>query len=343
MLLQIITNGGNTMKKIILVLSVIVLCFLVACNGIGKMEVREPNEYEGGTIQNITKYRIKINHSVKELVDTSDLIIEARLLSNLGSFDTSKILKEAGYNDVGDETIYTFYEMKVIQSIKGEVQKGETIKVRIRGGLYNDILYADEYSEKLTDDFDYIFFLNNSEYNEMPYELTSMAQGYLPFKENELSLNKKISNLSLFTQGQSKDSVIANIKNEMSSQKELVNKKAEMELQKAQNSLVWTEENGITIYEGGNTGKLKKYPVKSTTSETITSFLRSIKVSEKIEATPTEKIYHIGFYGAYENEDKIYMTISLTDNAVLCNGDWYKYECDINRKISEIFKDIKLD
>ena len=330
------------MKKIFLIIA-IVLCFLTACNDVGKAEVREPNEYDGGNLQSFSRYSMHTFSSVKELADASDLIIQVEILSNLGSFNTSEMLRKLGYEDVGHNVICTFYEMKVVETIKGKVQKGETIKVRIRGGLYNDILYADEYSEKLTDDFDYILFLNNSEYNEMPYELTSMAQGYLPFKKNELSLNKKISNLSLFTQGQSKNSVITNIKNEMSSQKELDNKKAETELQKAQNSLVWTEENGITIYEDGNTGKLKRYPVKSIASEAITSFLRSIKVSEKLEVAPNEKIYHIGFYGTYENEDKIYMTISLTDNAVLCNGDWYKYECDIDRKMSEIFKDIKLD
>lgn len=330
------------MKKIFLIF-VVALCFLSACNNGNQLEVREANEYTGADSQNISKYDIYFFPSVEELADASDLIVEAEIVSDLGCFNVSEMLKKSGHNDVGENYICTFYEIKVVETIKGSVIKGETIKISIFGGLYNDQLYIDEYSEKLTKDFNYILFLNNSQYSEMPYELTSVAQGYLPFEGNSLSLNKKISNITLFSQGQSKKSVITNIKNEMSSQTDLDNKKAEMELQKAQNSLVWTEENGITIYEDGDTGKLKRYPVKSIASETITSFLRSIKVSEKLEAAPNEKIYHIGFYGTYENEDEIYMTISLTDNAVLCNGDWYKYECDTDRQMSEIFKDIKLD
>ncbi len=319
------------MKKILWTLTVVILCFLTACKGMSTMEVREPNKYEGGTKHRVSKIYLNPMRSVKELADTSDVIIEAEFLSNLGPFD------------VGDDNIYTFYEMKVVQTIKGEIQKGETIKVRIHGGLYEDTLHYDDYSERFTKDFSYILFLSNPQSDELPYGLSSIAQGYLPFEKDVLSLHTNISGLSLFSQGQSKKSAIREIKSEMSSKEELEKKRAEEELQKAQKSLVWSEENGITIYEDGYTGELTKHPVRSVACETVTSFLRSVVVTEKRTTPPNEKIYHVGFYGhpdATNADGEIYMTISLTDSAVLCNGDWYTYTSDSTQKISDIFKGI---
>ncbi len=333
------------MKKIILIF-LVAICFLTACNDAGKAQVREPNEYQGGNVSKFSKSEMYIFPSIKKLADDSDLIVHAEILSDLGTFNTTEMLKESGYKDVGENTVCTFYEIKVLETIKGKVIEGETIKIQIVGGLYKDKLYIDEYCEKLTKDFEYIFFLNNSNYSELPYELTSVAQGYLPFEKGLLSLNKKICDISLFSQGQSLNSAIKDIKNKMSSEKELINKSNEKELQRAQNSLIWSEENGLTIYEDGYTGEFIKYPVKSAASETVTSFLRSILVKEKLKTVPNEKIFHIGFYAREdvinENKEEFYMKISLTDKAVLCNGEWYTYTSNSDQKITDIFKEVMI-
>jgi len=340
------------MKKLVLFF-VLALCFLTVYSSTGKVAVREPNEavrepneFEGGNVHIFSSCCMHIFSSVTELADASALIVKVEILSDLGSFNISKMLKEFGYKDVGDNNICTFYEMKVVDVIKGNVSIGDTIKIRIEGGLYEDTLHTNNFSEKLTKDFGYILFLNESSYDEMPYELTSIAQGYLPIQEEILSLNKKISESSLFSNEQSEKTIIDTIKSKMSSQEDIDKKKVADELESAQNSISWFEKNGITFYEDGYTGDFTKYPDRSDTSETIFAFLRCIKVKEKLNETPNEQVYHVGFYNF---EDEIYQTITLTDNAVLCRGDWYTYDSEskgsrfypTDKKISDILNEVK--
>jgi len=54
------------------------------------------------------------------------------------------MLKDRGYLDknhiVVNGDVHTFYELRVIETIKGTVSKGDIITVRISGGLYNNTL-----------------------------------------------------------------------------------------------------------------------------------------------------------------------------------------------------------
>ena len=298
-------------------LMLVVLFWLAACNT-ERIPILEPIEYEGESFftANSSGY-ILFSTSVRELADASDLIVRAELVADLGAFNVSEMLTEKGYANVGFNTIFTFYELKVTEVIKGDVSKGDTIVIRIWGGLYNDTLYTDNYSEKLSDDFGYILFLCESIFDEMPYELTNPAQAYLPLKEQSLSLNTKISELSLFKNGQSASSIINTIKKNMSSPVVLAEKKANEELQRARNSLIWQSYVGFTLYKDGYTGEPIRYSIRGETyfaGETINAFLRAITLVGKLEGTPSNQIYHVGIF---DNEG-IYMTISLTDNAVLC-------------------------
>jgi hypothetical protein len=227
------------------------------------------------------------------------------------------MLREYGYIHVGFNTICTFYEVRVTEVIKGDVLKGDTIVMRVMGGQYNDTLYTDDYSEKLTGDFEYILFLKKSIFAEMPYELTNPAQAYLPLKERALSLNTKIDGWSLFKNGQSASSIISTIKRNMSSPAVLAEKNAKAELQAARNSLYWLSYMGFTLYKDGDTGEPIKYTGQGDAyivRETISAFMRSITLKEKLDGTPSDQIYYIG---VFDNEG-VYMTFSLTDSAVLC-------------------------
>ena len=304
------------MKRFISLVLVVLFC-LTACNT-GRIPVREPIEYEGkGFYTVITHFDMLFSTSVSELVDASDLVVRTELVADLGAFNVSEMLTKKGYTNVGVNTICTFYELKVTEVIKGDVSKGDTIVIRIFGGTYNDTLYTSNYSEKLTYDFEYILFLCESIFAEMPYELTNPAQAYLPLREQSLSLNTKISKLSLFKNGQSASSIINTIKKNMSSPVVLAEKKANEELQRARNSLIWQSYVGFTLYKDGYTGEPIRYSIRGDTyfaGETINAFLRAITLVGKLEGTPSNQIYHVGIF---DNEG-IYMTISLTDNAVLC-------------------------
>lgn len=345
------------MKKIVLLMLVILCCF-AACNT-DKTPIREPIEFGDESLYKCTSFGyILFSTSIKELADASDIIVRAEIVADLGPFNTSKILKDKGYINVGENTICTFYELKVTEVIKGDVFEGGTIVIRIWGGLYNDTLYTDCYSEKLTEDFEYIFFLRESIFAEMPYELTNPAQAYLPLKEQSLSLNTKISDVALFKNGQSANSIITTIKKNMSSPAALAEKKAKEELQRARNSLTWLSYIGFTLYKDGYKEEPIRYSVHGETyfaGETINAFLRAITLKEKLEDAPRDQIYHVGVF----DSEGVYMTFSLTDSAVLCRvgtdlytGEstyaWYTYYTKPDwsifyftaKKISEIYNEV---
>ncbi|MCL2679823.1 MAG: hypothetical protein FWF18_06080 [Dehalococcoidia bacterium] len=332
------------MKKLALLMLVVVCCF-ASCNT-GRTPVREPIEYEGESLyKSISSGSMLFATSVKALADNSDLIVQAEFVTDLGVFNTSEMLREYGYINVGFNTICTFYEVRVTEVIKGDVLKGDTIVMRVMGGQYNDTLYTDDYSEKLTGDFEYILFLKKSIFAEMPYELTNPAQAYLPLKERALSLNTKIDGWSLFKNGQSASSIISTIKRNMSSAKELENKQVANDLIVARNSISWQESsyNGTTIYEDGYTGELIKYSSVADMTLRVETYLQSITLTKKLDSAPSDQIYHVGFYASGAQDlyprDLIYKTISLSDTAVLCNGSWYAYKGDLwGMKISNIYK-----
>ena len=66
------------MKKIISII-LLVSCFLTACNNVGKNEVREPNEYEGGSVQSFSKYSMHTFSSIKELADALNVSITSEV------------------------------------------------------------------------------------------------------------------------------------------------------------------------------------------------------------------------------------------------------------------------
>lgn len=323
------------MKKIftILVLFVIVLSS-TACSKIS-VPARDANEYIGKTkMLSKTESNIRIFKNIVEISDVSDLIVKAKLMNNEGVFNTSEILRKKGYTDVGTMSIYTFYEMEVLEVLKGDIKIGDKIEIRIWGGVYEDTLYSDKYAEELTTDFDYILFLEKSDYEVMPYHVTSYYQGYLPLKDNKLSLHKKIENNLLFTNGESEEQIINKIKNNMSTKEDLANEKTENELKAVKNSLSPSEISGVTIYKDGYKDEFIKYQNNTEAPDLILSFLRSVNPKSISDNKPDEQIYHIGIY---DNVGKIYMTITITDTAILYNEKWYLYNNASDKKISNIY------
>ena len=346
-------------------------CLLTSCSTSIDIDVREPNEFalneDTEEIQVFSWiYCIdKIPYtSVKELADASDLIVHVEFISGASVVDTSQapveLMLDGELFTIYD--VYTLYELRVVETIKGTVSKGDVITVRTLGGLYENTLVTDQYSEQLTKDYEYILFLTNSKASSTFYDLTDMAQGYLPIKDGKLSLNTKIVEISLFTNGQSAESVISEIKRRKSSQEELAEKKAAEELLMAQHSVRWSVmRGGIAFYEDGYTGELERYDNYSR----IKSFIWDITVTGKLNGTPKDQIYHVGifappdypdlmlygypYFGPYNpnsdpKDDVLYFTTTLTDSALLYNGVWYTYNSGsyfAGLKISDLFNEIR--
>lgn len=356
------------MKKLFLIitLGITVLGCLTSCDVIVDTVAREPNEFSSnedtdGTFvpKCIDCISIIPYSSVKDLADASDIVVHVKFLADLGVFN--KIYGA-----------HTFYEMQVVEVIKGNVSKGDVITVRIMGGLskddpfiinatdglYKDVLYINNYSEPLAADYDYILFLESSGNDELPYGLTCIAQGYLPLKGGVLSLNTKIAGLSLFVNGLSAESIIGVIKGQQSSLEELARKKQEEEYQRAKHSIRWSVYNGITIYKDGYIGEF----VKHSDSSRVSSFLFNLTVTGKLDGTPSDQIYHVGIFAPQGDPDVmrypgycdnlyldsqgnvIYHTITLTDSALLYNGTWYAYDGDSGfngKKLSDFYNEIR--
>lgn len=178
------------------------------------LPIREANEYKSNNSSLVCKanMNVLIASNIKEISDRSNLIVKTKLVKRIGVFNTSKILQDKGYNDVGTQDVRTFYEMEILDVYKGNIKIGDRVEIAIDGGFYDGVLYVDNFSEELTAEFNYILFLAKSHYADMPYMISYSYQGYLPFKNNNLSLNKKISPSKLFRNGESEKEVIGKIK-----------------------------------------------------------------------------------------------------------------------------------
>jgi len=287
----------------------------------------------------ITYIDVFIINSVKELADTSDVIVKAEFVSDLGAFNASQMLIDKGYTDVGTSTICTFYELRVVEVIKGDVVQGDIIRVLTLGGLYQCIMHMTNLYEKLTNDYDYILFLNESRYDDMPFSMSEL-QGYLPIMDGVLSLNKTIAGWSLFTNGQSDRSIIDTIKEQMSSPEELLTMKRAEEFRRVQNSFR-SAYSGVIVYEDGYSGE--NYKHNSNNADIITFYLYSIEVTAKMDRAPDDQIYHIGILCCASSESAtVYKTITITDTAVLYNEDWYSYVCnDYDVMLSDIIRELR--
>lgn len=109
--------------------------------------------------------------------------------------------------------VYTDYEMQVTQVLKGDLKPGHTVTVQVLGGASDKVWVEDNFVERFTGDFDYVLFLNQFDDNgKTKYQLCSSFQGYVPILNGRVSLNAKIKDNGLYTQGEALDDLITKIK-----------------------------------------------------------------------------------------------------------------------------------
>lgn len=81
--------------------------------------------------------------------------------------------------------------------------------------------------------------------------------------------------------------------------------------------------------------------MNSNTTYSVLSFLDNINPIKILDSKPEDTIYHIGIYGINDN---IYMTVTLTNNAIMYNGKWYSYSYDSTqtKSITEMYNEAKI-
>jgi hypothetical protein len=116
-----------------------------------------------------------------------------------------KFVKELGTEATADGiALHTKYEMQAVKVFKGSLKVGDTVTVSVFGGASDKVWIEDDFVERFTSYFDYILFLGKvDESNPAVYQLASPMQGYVPLADGKVSLNTKIENNGLFTQGES--------------------------------------------------------------------------------------------------------------------------------------------
>jgi hypothetical protein len=161
-------------------------------------EVRQPTPFYTGKDMAMTSspaLKIKVYGTIAELLKSGDVsAVHVRLTDTLGSAPA------AG----GDpRRIYTTYAMQVVKPLAGGLKAGDAIKVQTLGGATKDVWIEDNFVEKFTDKFEYVLFLVQNE--DKTYSLASPMQGYVPLLNGKVSLNTKIKDNGLFTQGETQD------------------------------------------------------------------------------------------------------------------------------------------
>lgn len=141
--------------------------------------------------------------TIESLLKESDVIIMGQTVNvNKGE----KLNINMDKKGIPDELVYTVSEIKITEVIKGDVKPEEVIKVKQRGGTYDNKVYKVDGMEYLVKGKDYILFLGSFvdiDPNE-PYVLMNPNQGYLEIVDGKIKVNK---NNTLFKSGVTKEEI----------------------------------------------------------------------------------------------------------------------------------------
>ncbi|MDF2539396.1 MAG: hypothetical protein K0S76_2417 [Herbinix sp.] len=124
--------------------------------------------------------------SIDELYNKADLVIEGKVIDVRAELLNDRI----GVSDPEDKELYTIYTIDVKKTYKGNIQKNDTLEVKVYGGdtntmklIYSEAVYLDV-NEK------YILFLNT--YENSPACMLNNIQAH--YKIDDTKLIKEIDN-----------------------------------------------------------------------------------------------------------------------------------------------------
>lgn len=186
------------MKKIRLLLTLVCIAAFVIASGCSaqKSNIGQTNEETVIITTDFPRYS-----TIEDLTKKADLVISGTILSS-----TVKELNDLITTNSQDEklnpnsnppsssniyNVYTVYTIKVNDSYKGNVQPGDTIEVKVRGGEINDKNYIYEDGAKFIKNKKYLMFL--ASFPNSPAMLLNPIQASYTDSEDEKGNFKSVN------------------------------------------------------------------------------------------------------------------------------------------------------
>lgn len=125
-----------------------------------------------------------VYNSIKELSDVSTVIIKGQVIK----VHVPAIIRLAVFpNGTTLEDVFTVSDVRVMETLKGDMQPGEIIQVKQRGGLYEGKMYTPDAPELFTQNMRGIFFLET--YEGSPAACINPTQGFLKIVDGVIEVH----------------------------------------------------------------------------------------------------------------------------------------------------------
>jgi len=125
----------------------------------------------------------EIFDSIKELSKVSTIIIKGEVTR----VHAPEIIKLADLPDGKTlEYVFTVSDVRVIETMKGDIKAGETIQVKQYGGLYKGAEYRTDAPELFVENMQGIFFLDT--YDAVPASCINPTQGFLKIVDGKIKI-----------------------------------------------------------------------------------------------------------------------------------------------------------
>lgn len=125
----------------------------------------------------------EIYDSIKELSEVSTIIIKGEV----AKVHAPEVIKLADLPDGKTlEYVFTVSDVRVIETMKGDIKPGETIQVKQYGGLYKGAKYRTDAPELFAEDMQGIFFLET--YDGVPASCINPTQGFLKIVDGKIKI-----------------------------------------------------------------------------------------------------------------------------------------------------------
>ena len=128
-------------------------------------EIIEPIVYEEETITMSILAQFVSHNSIEEVASISSHVVRARVLNSRTDYLNRRTSSDR-------YSVYTISELKILQSFKGDLVYGNTMKLLQEGGQFRNIILDSNGKIPLHEGEDYIFFLNRG---------TNINSGFTPF------------------------------------------------------------------------------------------------------------------------------------------------------------------
>lgn len=149
------------------------------------------------TSSNLKKVEIHTDYRVYDNLDSIAKKADIILIGNITSVNEPTKINISADKNEPLEVVYTVSQIEVTKVIKGDLNIGNSIQIKQRGGVYGDTDYICNDVEYLKNNQNRIFFLQSyDQYNleeSMPYSLLNPLQGSIEFVNGKIKNREYLS------------------------------------------------------------------------------------------------------------------------------------------------------